>query len=45
MPVYEIRGVHVEFPFDAYTSQLVYMERVIQSLQERKNALLESPTG
>ncbi|KAF8696773.1 hypothetical protein HU200_036406 [Digitaria exilis] len=45
MPVYSIRGVDVEFPFDAYDCQVTYMDRVIESLQEGKNALLESPTG
>lgn len=35
----------MDFPFEAYDCQLVYMEKVIQSLQERCNALLESPTG
>lgn len=34
MPTYEIRGIDVDFPFDAYDCQLVYMEKVIQSLQE-----------
>ncbi|XP_059642020.1 regulator of telomere elongation helicase 1 homolog [Cornus florida] len=45
MPTYKIRGIHVDFPFEAYDCQLVYMEKVIQSLQDRCNALLESPTG
>ncbi|WOG99221.1 hypothetical protein DCAR_0518569 [Daucus carota subsp. sativus] len=45
MPTYKIRGMDVEFPFQAYDCQLVYMEKVIQSLQSRCNALLESPTG
>ncbi|XP_050380801.1 regulator of telomere elongation helicase 1 homolog [Argentina anserina] len=45
MPTYSIRGVDVDFPFEAYDCQLVYMEKVIQSLQQRSNALLESPTG
>jgi regulator of telomere elongation helicase 1 len=45
MPIYEIRGINVDFPYSAYDSQLLYMEKVIQSLQERRNALLESPTG
>jgi regulator of telomere elongation helicase 1 len=45
MPKFDIRGVVVEFPFEPYDCQLVYMERVIQSLQERSHALLESPTG
>jgi regulator of telomere elongation helicase 1 len=34
MPTYQIRGIAVEFPFDAYDCQKVYMEKVIQSLQE-----------
>ncbi|GMQ08691.1 hypothetical protein CsSME_00052300 [Camellia sinensis var. sinensis] len=45
MPIYKIRGVDVDFPFEAYDCQIVYMEKVIQSLQDRCNALLESPTG
>ncbi|KAM5579000.1 regulator of telomere elongation helicase 1 [Rosa sericea] len=45
MPTYSIRGIDVDFPFEAYDCQLVYMEKVIQSLQQRSNALLESPTG
>ncbi|XP_058074806.1 regulator of telomere elongation helicase 1 homolog isoform X2 [Magnolia sinica] len=45
MPIYKIRGIDVDFPFEAYDCQIVYMEKVIQSLQERSNALLESPTG
>jgi len=42
---YEFRGVKVRFPFDAYECQKVFMRRVIHSLQEEVNALLESPTG
>ncbi|KAJ1641128.1 hypothetical protein T492DRAFT_252325 [Pavlovales sp. CCMP2436] len=45
MPTYELSGVTVEFPFDAYECQTLYMQRVIQALQECSNALLESPTG
>ncbi|XP_057969056.1 regulator of telomere elongation helicase 1 homolog isoform X2 [Malania oleifera] len=45
MPTYNIRGINVDFPFEAYDCQLVYMEKVIQSLQNKCNALLESPTG
>ncbi|KAJ7962975.1 regulator of telomere elongation helicase 1-like [Quillaja saponaria] len=45
MPTYRIRGIDVDFPFEAYDCQLVYMEKVIQSLQKKCNALLESPTG
>lgn len=39
------RDVEVEFPFEAYPCQLDYMGQVIEALQGRKNALLESPTG
>ncbi|CAN8233359.1 unnamed protein product [Cochlearia groenlandica] len=42
---YSIRGIDVEFPFEAYPSQIVYMDRVIESLQNKCHALLESPTG
>ncbi|KAI4329268.1 hypothetical protein L6164_021552 [Bauhinia variegata] len=45
MPTYKIRGIDVDFPFEAYDCQLVYMEKVIQSLEQKCNALLESPTG
>ncbi|PKA56302.1 DNA repair helicase UVH6 [Apostasia shenzhenica] len=45
MPVYKIRGIDVDFPYEAYDCQLVYMGKVIQALQEGCNALLESPTG
>ncbi|XP_062089395.1 regulator of telomere elongation helicase 1 homolog isoform X2 [Humulus lupulus] len=45
MPTYKIRGIDVDFPFEAYDCQLVYMEKVIQALQDKCNALLESPTG
>nr|CAD1824209.1 unnamed protein product [Ananas comosus var. bracteatus] len=45
MPIYKIRGIDVDFPLEAYDCQIVYMEKVIQSLQEGRNALLESPTG
>jgi len=33
MPNYSIRGINVEFPFEAYQSQIIYMDRVIESLQ------------
>jgi hypothetical protein len=38
MQVYDIRGVPVGFPFNAYDSQRVYMEKVIQCLQEVRTA-------
>ncbi|ESQ26992.1 hypothetical protein EUTSA_v10018072mg [Eutrema salsugineum] len=45
MPIYSIRGIDVDFPFEAYPSQIIYMDRVIESLQNKCHALLESPTG
>ncbi|KAB8082078.1 hypothetical protein EE612_003823 [Oryza sativa] len=34
MPVYRIRGVDVDFPYDAYDCQITYMDRVLESLQQ-----------
>jgi regulator of telomere elongation helicase 1 len=45
MPQVTIRKIPVDFPYEAYSSQLLYMEKVIQCLQEGSNGLLESPTG
>ena len=45
MPTYDICGVPVDFPFEAYSPQLVYMEKVVLALEQGTNALLESPTG
>ena len=45
MPTLEIRGIPVEFPHAAYPCQITYMSRVIESLETRRFALLESPTG
>ena len=33
MAVYSIRGINVEFPFEAYPCQIIYMDKVIESLQ------------
>lgn len=38
-------GVRVHFPFEPYETQREYIESVIQALNKRQNALLESPTG
>ena len=40
-----IEGVPVSFPYDLYDCQLEYLKVLIKSLQQGKNALLESPTG
>lgn len=41
----EIRGISVHFPFQPYECQERYMEKVIDALNSKENALLESPTG
>ena len=41
----KIRGIEVDFPFQPYKCQVDYMEKVIACLQEKKNGVLESPTG
>ncbi|KPJ07377.1 Regulator of telomere elongation helicase 1-like [Papilio machaon] len=45
MPEVMISGIPVSFPFEPYEVQRAYMEKVIESLQNNTNALLESPTG
>eukprot|EP01043_Picozoa_sp_COSAG02_P084536 COSAG02_NODE_22352_length_755_cov_1.051829_1_plen_216_part_01 len=45
MPTYQLRGVSVDFPYEAYPCQLDFMSSVIQALQTGQHALLESPTG
>ena len=45
MPVINILGIDIDFPFKPYDVQVDYMTKVIESLQTRQNAVLESPTG
>mmetsp|Transcript_9336 Transcript_9336/g.15513 ORF Transcript_9336/g.15513 Transcript_9336/m.15513 type:complete len:1023 (-) Transcript_9336:43-3111(-) len=45
MPTYDLSGVEVEFPYEAYDCQLEYMQSVVNALEAGENALLESPTG
>ncbi|XP_049542517.1 regulator of telomere elongation helicase 1 homolog isoform X2 [Anopheles darlingi] len=45
MPVYDIGGVPVDFPFEPYQVQRDYMSKLLQCLQQSTNGLLESPTG
>lgn len=37
--------IPVYFPYEPYQIQIAYMERVIESLENKHNALLQSPTG
>lgn len=43
--ILEISGVQVKFPFEPYPLQKDYMEKVIEALNSKQNAVLESPTG
>ena len=36
---YNIRGIEVKFPYAAYQCQLIFMEKIIESLQEVRSAL------
>ena len=42
MPTYDICGVPVDFPFEAYAPQLVYMEKVVLALEQGQVSLVES---
>jgi regulator of telomere elongation helicase 1 len=41
----ELRGVQIHFPFKPYKCQEDYMGKVLDALNGKENALLESPTG
>lgn len=41
----EVNGVQIQFPFEPYQLQRDYMSRVISALDNKQNAVLESPTG
>uniref|UniRef100_A0A182KC05 Regulator of telomere elongation helicase 1 homolog n=1 Tax=Anopheles christyi TaxID=43041 RepID=A0A182KC05_9DIPT len=45
MPEYIINGIPVNFPFEPYELQKNYMAKVIECLQDKRNGVLESPTG
>ncbi|CAG5133949.1 unnamed protein product [Candidula unifasciata] len=45
MPLLEISGVQVNFPFTPYPCQVDYMSKVLTCLQKNQNGVLESPTG
>ncbi|KAF9984021.1 Fanconi anemia group J protein [Mortierella antarctica] len=43
--VFATRGVSIRFPFVPYQSQQDMMSKIVEALQKKENALLESPTG
>lgn len=41
-----INGIPIKFPYEnPYDIQIKYMENVLESLEQKKHAILESPTG
>lgn len=40
-----IGGHTVYFPYEPYEAQINYMSKVLESLDNKQNAILESPTG
>ncbi len=45
MQVYTVKGIPISFPYEAYECQVDYMRKVVEALESKSNALLESPTG
>eukprot|EP01035_Chromulina_nebulosa_P020422 gene20422-26501_t len=45
MPNIVIDSINIDFPKDPYPNQVEYMKKVIEALNKKQNALLESPTG
>lgn len=46
MSEHNLNGINVKFPYDPpYDVQIKFMENVIDSLTNRRHAILESPTG
>uniref|UniRef100_A0A915MII4 Helicase ATP-binding domain-containing protein n=1 Tax=Meloidogyne javanica TaxID=6303 RepID=A0A915MII4_MELJA len=43
--VFSINGVNVQFPYTPYECQRDFMKKILETLQSRSNAALESPTG
>lgn len=42
---YNMRGVPIEFPYEAYPCQVAMMNKIMPALANSENALIESPTG
>ena len=41
----QVQGIEVHFPFEPYSIQKSFVDKLILALREGENALLESPTG
>jgi Rad3-related DNA helicase len=45
MRKFYVGGVKIAFPYDPYPSQIVIMNKIINSLNKREHGIFESPTG
>lgn len=45
MPIIDIQGIPVAFPFPPYPCQLDFMSKALETVRSADNAALESPTG
>ncbi|KAI6223732.1 Fanconi anemia group J protein [Aphelenchoides fujianensis] len=41
----DVEGIRVDFPYEPYECQTLFMRSVIAALTNKQNAILESPTG
>ncbi|EME29284.1 putative DNA helicase required for mitotic chromosome segregation CHL1 [Galdieria sulphuraria] len=42
---FQVYGTEIEFPYEPYPVQFVFMEKILRACENSQNALLESPTG
>lgn len=45
MPEINVNGITIHFPYEPYSIQIDYMSKIIQAIEGRTHAVLESPTG
>ncbi|KAL3313788.1 hypothetical protein Ciccas_007608 [Cichlidogyrus casuarinus] len=45
MPILNLNGIQIDFPYESYECQQEYMRYLILAMEQSRNALLESPTG
>ena len=41
----KVGDINVEFPFEPYSTQVEIIEKTIEAITRKENALIESPTG
>lgn len=45
MPLIDVEGISVSFPYTPYSCQNAFIKSVMIALKNKQNAALESPTG